>query len=137
MTGIEFFLLLLLAIAVITDTLSSRIPNGLILIGLAAGIWTTNHLSKSISIFIFSILIFFPLFLFGALGAGDIKCLAMMSFYLLPEQLLMTMFYTFLLATLLSIFKMLKNRTFSKKIKIQLALPMFFGVLISVGGTYL
>ena len=137
MTGIVFILLLLLAIAVITDTSDSRIPNSLILIGLAAGIWTTNHLSKSISICIFSILIFFPLFLVGALGAGDIKCLAMMSFYLLPEQLLMAMFYTFLLAALLSIFKMLKIGSFSKKLKIQLALPMFFGVLISVGGTYL
>lgn len=137
MTGIEFFLLLLLAIAVITDTLSSRIPNILILIGLAAGIWTTNHLSRSISICIFSILIFFPLFLVGALGAGDIKCLAMMSFYLLPEQLLMTTFYTFLLAAIFSIFKMIKIHIFSKKLKVQLALPMFLGVLISVGGTYL
>jgi len=61
----------------------------------------------------------------------------MMSFYLLPEQLLMAMFYTFLLAALLSILKMLKIGSFSKKLKIQLALPMFLGVLISVGGTYL
>lgn len=137
MTGIEIFLLLLLAIAVITDTFSSRIPNGLILIGLAAGIWTTSHLSRSISICIFSILIFFPLFLVGALGAGDIKCLAMMSFYLLPEQLLMTTFYTFLLAAFFSIHAIFKKRIFSRKCKIQLALPMFLGVLISVGGTYL
>ena len=137
MTDIVFILLLLLAIAVITDTSGSRIPNSLILIGLAAGIWTTNHLSKSISICIFSILIFSPLFLVGALGAGDIKCLAMMSFYLLPEQLLMTTFYTFLLAALFSIYALFKKRIFSRKCKIQLALPMFFGVLISVGGTYL
>lgn len=137
MTGIDVFLLLLLAIAVITDMQSSRIPNGLVLTGLAVGIWTTNYLSRSISICIFSILIFFPLFLIGALGAGDIKCMAMMSFYLSPQQLLMAIFYAFLTAAVFSIYKMLRSRLIQRKNKIQLALPIFLGVLISVGGTYL
>ena len=137
MAGIEVFLLLLLATAAITDMRSCRIPNILILAGLAVGIWTTNHFNRSISICIFSILIFFPLFLIGALGAGDIKCLAIMSFYLLPERLLMAWFYTFLLAAVWGICKMLKNRRVLHNYKIQLALPMFLGTLISVGGTHL
>ena len=138
MTAIEAFLILLLAIAVITDLRSDKIPNLLILTGMAVGMVTTNHLLESISNFVFIILIFFPLFRIGALGAGDIKCIAMMSFYLTGGQLLWALFCSFLVAAAYSIWKILCYRSLEvRKSKIHLAVPLLLGTLISVGGTYL
>lgn len=136
MAYIEVFLFLLLAVAVITDLRSDKIPNWLILIGSIVGIWMTDHFFKSISVFIFIILIFFPLFRIGALGAGDVKSIAMISFYLTLAQLLEAVFYAFLLASAFSVCKILYYRSFQQR-KIHLALPIFLGVLISIGGSYL
>jgi len=135
---IVVLLFLLLAVAVITDLCSNKIPNPLIIAGVIIGIITTNHLFESIFVFIFCILIFFPAFKIGALGAGDIKCIAMMSFYLTRHELLWALFYTFLTAAIYSICKILYYRSFQiRKSKIRLAFFLFIGTLISVGGTYL
>ena len=138
MRDIVILLFLLLALAVITDLRSNRIPNWLIVIGLVMGIVTTNHFVESISVFIFIILIFFPAFKIGALGAGDIKCIAVMSFYLTPQQMLWTLFYAFLTAAGYAVCKILYYRSLQvRKSKIRLALFLFVGTFISVGGTYL
>jgi len=135
---IVILLFLLLAAAVVTDLRSNRIPNWLIIMGLIMGIATTNHFIESISVFIFIILIFFPAFTIGALGAGDIKCIAMMSFYLTRQEMLWALFYTFLTAAGYSVCKILYYRSFQvRKRKVRLAVFLFAGTLISVGGTYL
>ena len=131
-------MLLLLAVAVVTDLRSNKIPNLLILTGLVLGIIITNHFIESISVFLFIILIFFPLFKIGALGAGDIKCIAMMSFYMTRQELLMAMFYAFLSAAGFGICKIIYYRSLEvRKSKVRLAFFLFTGTLISVGGTYL
>lgn len=138
MTNIVILLFLLLSVAVITDHRSDKIPNLLIIVGMVIGIVTTNHFFESISSFLFIILIFFPLFCIGALGAGDIKCIAMISFYLTQQQLLWAVFYTFLLASVFSVCKIIFYRSFEvRKSKVHLAVPILLGTLISVGGTYL
>lgn len=138
MTYIVSLLLLLLAVAVITDLRSNKIPNLLIVIGLVIGIVTTNHFFSSISIFVLSILIFFPAYKIGALGAGDIKCIAMMSFYLTQQELLWTLFYSFLTAAGYAVCKMAYYRSYQmRENKIRLAFFLFLGTLISVGGAYL
>lgn len=138
MTVINVFLFLLLAVAVYTDLQSDKIPNWLILSGLGVGIWTTDRFYKNSFIFISIILIFFPIFQMGALGAGDIKCLAMLSFYLTVSQMLSMLFFTFLIGTIWGMGKSIFYRTnLQKKKKIHLAVPIFLGTLISVGGTYL
>lgn len=138
MTDIVIFLFLLLAVAVVTDLRSNKIPNLLIITGLVLGIITSNHIIESISVSLFIFLIFFPAFKIGALGAGDIKCIAMMSFYLTRHELLWALFYTFLTAAIYSICKILYYRSFQiRKSKIRLAFFLFIGTLISVGGTYL
>lgn len=138
MTDIVILLFLLLTAAVITDLRSNKIPNLLIVFGMIIGIVTTNHLFESISVFVFCILIFFPAFKIRALGAGDIKCIAMMSFYLSRQELLWTLFYSFLIAAVYSIGKILYYRSFQvRKRKVRLAFFLFVGALISVGGTYL
>ena len=138
MKDIVVLLFLLLAVAVITDLCSNKIPNPLIIAGMIIGVITTNHLFESIFVFIFCILIFFPAFKIGALGAGDIKCIAMMSFYLSQQELLWTLFYSFLVAALYSVCKITYYRSFQvRKSKVRLAFFLFIGTLISMGGTYL
>ena len=138
MKDIVVLLFLLLAVAVVMDLRSSKIPNLLIITGLVLGLITTNHIIESISVSLFIILIFFPAFKIGALGAGDIKCIAMMSFYLTRYELLWAMFYAFLTAAVYSICKIVYYRSFQiRKSKVRLAFFLFMGTLISVGGTYL
>ena len=138
MTAIDVFLFLLLAAAVITDLRSDKIPNWLIIIGLVVGIRRTDLFIKNIFICIFIILIFFPVFRVGALGAGDIKCFAMLSFYLTFSQLIAAVFFTFIFAAIFSICRIIHDHSFlSGKKKVHLALPIFLGVFISFGGTYL
>ena len=138
MRDIVILLFFLLAVAVITDLKSNKIPNLLIVIGLVIGIVTTDHFIESISVFVFIILIFFPAFKIGALGAGDIKCIAMMSFYLTQQEMLWTLFYTFLTAAGFSVCKIIYYRSFQiRKSKVRLAFFLFIGTLMSVGGTYL
>ena len=120
------------------DLRSNKIPNLLIVFGMIIGIVTTNHLFESISVFVFCILIFFPAFKIGALGAGDIKCIAMMSFYLTRQELLWALFYAFLSAVGYSACKIIYYRTLQiRKTKVRLAFFLLVGALISVGGTYL
>ncbi len=138
MKDIVVLLFLLLAVAVITDLLSNKIPNLLIMAGIVIGVLTTHHLIESISVFIFCILIFFPVFTIGALGAGDIKCIAMMSFYLTRQEWLWALFYSFLAAAVYSVCKIGYYRSFQvRRSKVRLAFFLLVGALISVGGTYL
>jgi len=136
--NIAIVLLLLLAVAVVTDLKSNKIPNLLTVSGMVLGLITTNHFIESISLFLFIILIFFPAFTIGALGAGDIKCIAMMSFYLTRQELLLTLFYAFLAAAGYGVCKMVYYKSLdSRKSRIRLAFFLLVGTLISVGGTYL
>lgn len=138
MTKITVFLLLLLAVAVITDSRYGKIPNWLIVIGLLVGIWVAEERLEKIAVAVLIILIFYPLFTIGALGAGDIKCIAMISLYLKTEQILATLFFIFLTAAIFSVGKIFYHHSLEQiKSKIHLALPILVGVLISIGGTYL
>ncbi len=137
------FLVFLLVIAVFTDWKQGKIPNWLILTGVVAGIIITKELYQSILQAFFVIIAFFPFFLLKALGAGDIKCIAMSALYLTSEQLLQTVLYTFLIAAVMSVFKVFWFWFISKEtgslrcLTIHLAFPVFLGVLISTGGDLL
>lgn len=131
-------MLLLLAVAAVTDLRSNKIPNLLIVTGLVLGLISTDHFFESISVFIFIILVFFPAYKIGALGAGDIKCIAIMSFYLTQKELLMALFYAFLVAAGFGVCKIIYYKSLEvRKSKIRLAFFLFLGTLISMGGTYL
>lgn len=121
-----------------TDIQTGKIPNWLILSGLAVGIWTTDYFFQDILLVLFTILIFLPFFLLGTIGAGDIKAIAVLCFYLTAEQLAVAVFYAFLLGAVYGIYKSLRTRfVFQGMNKIPLAPFICLGVLISIGGTYL
>ena len=122
----------------ITDIQTGKIPNWLILSGLLVGIWTTDYFFQDILLSLLIILISFPLFLCGTIGAGDIKAIAVLCFYLTAEQLAVAVFYGFLLGAVYGICKMLRTRSFFQGMNtIPLAPFICLGVLISIGGTYL
>lgn len=137
------FLVFLLVISVFTDWKKGKIPNWLILTGCIAGIIMTKEVYQSIWQALFVIIVFFPFFLLKALGAGDIKCIAMSALYLSSEQLLQTILFTFLIAAVMSVLKVLWFRFFKKEtgslrcLTIHLAFPILLGVLISTGGDLL
>ena len=137
------FLVFLLVIAVFTDWKEGKIPNWLILTGFVAGIIINKEPYHSILQALFVLVVFFPFFLLKALGAGDIKCIAMAALYLSSEQLLQTILFTFLIAAVMSVFKVLWFRFLKKEtgslrcLTIHLAFPILLGVLISTGGDLL
>ena len=137
------FLLILLLAAVFTDWKMEKIPNLLILTGSIAGIVLGQPPGKRILQALFVIVFFFPFYWLRALGAGDIKCIAMTTLYLTADQLLSTVLYTFLTAAVVSVLKMIRMKFQKKEIKslrcltIHLAFPIFTGVLISTGGDLL
>ena len=137
------FLVFLLVISVFTDWKKGKIPNWLILTGCIAGIIMTKEVYQSICQALFVIIVFFPFFLLKALGAGDIKCIAMSALYLSSEQLLQTILFTFLIAAVMSVLKVLGLCFFKKEtgslrcLTIHLAFPILLGVLISTGGDLL
>lgn len=148
---------------------SDKIPNWLIVVGIFVGTMTTNDFLGSILSFFVVCLCFFPFFAIGALGAGDIKCIAMTGFYLHADQLVKAIFYIFTIAAVFSLLKIISNKFLQEKIAhffsylwrsfrsrtffpyetefsdnetinnhtIHLALPIFLGVFLSVGGTFL
>ena len=136
-------LVLLLLIAVFTDWKNGKIPNLLIVTGSIAGILLTKDPYDNILQAVSVIILFFPFYLLRALGAGDIKCIAMTALYLQPDQFQSSILYTFLVAAAISLIKILYIKFRSKEkislhsITIRFALPIFTGVLLSIGGIYL
>lgn len=137
------FLAILLLAAVFTDWKSGKIPNLLISAGSIAGIFTVEDPRSHIVQALFIIIGFFPFYLMRALGAGDIKCIAMTALYLTPEQLLYSILYAFLMALIISFIRILcmkfrSQEKFSlRSITVHLAFPIFTGVLLSIGGNHL
>lgn len=137
------FLVILLLAAVFTDSKYGKIPNLLTLTGSITGIFMTKHLSDSILQALFVIIVFFPFYIIKSLGAGDIKCIAMASLYLTPEQFLNAVLYTFLIAAAISLIKIIQVRSQNtdtislRNITIHLAFPIFMGVFLSIGGDLL
>lgn len=144
---------------------SGKIPNRLILIGMIAGILTTETLWECIIQNIIVLVILFPFFSISAIGAGDIKCICMAGFFLNSRQFFNSIVYCFIIAAVFSLCKIVWDHSLRKRMKhffsylrhcflcqkffpyeteyfnqkhtIHLAVPIFLGVLLSVGGTYL
>lgn len=103
-------------VAVYMDLRSYKIPNLCILIGIISGSimtfvsYSVVELLEAYLAMGILFIVFYPFYLLGGLGAGDIKLLMMTACFLQKEQLITYLLLTFALAAVLSVMKMLLFR---------------------------
>lgn len=114
------------------DYKSGKIPNFLIALMMAAGVgwrfWqggVTEVLSYVGETFL-TICLLYPLFKIGTVGAGDVKLLGVTAGYLPFKKILIFLFFSLLIAAVISLVKMLKRGNFTERMK------YFFGYLKDV-----
>lgn len=99
-------------VAVFADWRSYRIPNPCILAGAAAGLIMTGMsysaagVLESLADMLIIFIAFYPFYLLGGIGAGDVKLFMMTGCYIRGEMLLHYMIVTMLAAAALSVMKM-------------------------------
>lgn len=164
-------LCIFLALACWYDYRKSRIPNLLLLLMLVAG-WVSAIFNGGMgAVLVFSVrsisvmLLLYPIFKIGALGAGDVKLYGVCAGYLSPGKFLYFLFFSLLIAAVFSLIKMLKERNAAERIAylceymtevvlsgnirmyiedekerrasgICLAGPIFCSILLCLGGVY-
>lgn len=76
-------MLLLLLLSALADLKTDRIPNGFILLGMitgiAGGVLSGRGLSDILASMLSAFLLMYPLYMIGALGAGDVKLFVMIG----------------------------------------------------------
>jgi prepilin peptidase CpaA len=98
-----------LALAVWTDLKSRRIPNALVAMGLCLALasvpmgWGSVSLSQCLLGALTGLVLFLPLYLFGAVGAGDAKLMAAVGAFVGPYAVLWAAVYTALFGGVMSI----------------------------------
>lgn len=116
---IEFSLatvLLLLAIAVVCDVKSHRIPNWLVfsgaLVGLAYHALSSYGIGAMASVqgLAVGLAAFMPLYLIRAMGAGDVKLMAMVGAYLGPASAFGAVLTVFIAGGILALAAAIRNR---------------------------
>ena len=160
-----------LAVAGIFDHLFHKIPNVLALImfiALMAYVLMTSGPSGLPSVFFRMAVtgaVFYPLFVIGAFGAGDVKLLALCSGFLPGTRTMMFIFISMVIASIYGLIGLLIRKEIGRRIRrlelyignllktgkpemyhcsreaavksgVALAGPMFLSALIGIGGLY-
>ena len=161
----------LLSVVCLTDYRNARIPNGMIIIiflyGLGYRYWDagggglTEYLINSI----FVLLLLYPLFKIGALGAGDVKLFSVTAGCLSMQGVPCFMVVSLLISAMISLIKICKDRCGRERMRylfsymanvcrtgqwklymdnskvpgkagVRLAGPVFLSILLHAGGAY-
>ena len=100
------------SVAIFMDWRYYRIPNLCIAVGMTAGLIMT-YMSYSVQgilevagTVIFTFMAFYPFYLLGGIGAGDVKLFMMICCYIRGDRLICYMLVTMLLAGAISVAKM-------------------------------
>lgn len=116
-------LLVLLLGAVVTDLSTTRIPNAFILSGLIIGVFyrvlclgERNYPVILLGIII-PVLLFFPLFLIRAMGAGDIKLLAVTGAFFTIGENLKCIVLAIMIGGIFALIKVLFYRNLMERLK--------------------
>lgn len=102
------------ALAVITDIRERRIPNVLIGIGLVLGVIVqliSGNLWNGFLAMLLVFVLFFPFYILGGFGAGDVKLLMVIGLLTSPQLIFTIIFWMAIAGGILSIFAIL----FTKK----------------------
>ena len=81
-----------------------------------------------------TVLLLWPFYAMGGLGAGDIKLLAVIAVFLSPDALLRVVTVSFLLGALMGLPLLLQGK--SLKTHIHFAAPVGVGVILHLGGFF-
>lgn len=127
MRCIIFILLIVLAVAAVTDLFFDKVYNEWILLsvmtGLSCAVWqggVKGLLWAGIAMTV-PVIILYPLFMIGGLGAGDIKLLAAAGCFLTVRGILTCLALSFLIGAAISLLKMLAERNFLQRMKYLLS----------------
>ena len=104
----------------LADLRTDRIPNGFIFLGAVIGIlggWLC-HVNPLQSVFsmLLAFLLMYPLFMIGALGAGDVKVLMMIGSFMGTGELLTVVVSTFVIGSVFSLIKLLMEHNGRERI---------------------
>ena len=116
-------LLLILFLAVIWDFSKDKIPNSLIIVGLIAGVINLIFYRDLVTFLIhipgilFPIILLFPLYKIGTLGAGDIKLFTLLGFYFPLMETLYFIFVAFFIGAIISIFVLICRKNLKERIE--------------------
>lgn len=139
-----FLLYGILAAALVVDFRHFRIPNGLILVGIVAGI---SYTVRSDGLWYLALLdglilllILYPFYMIGAFGGGDVKLLAVVGIFLGLEMGVNVVVLSLMAGAVCSVLKILyelfrKKWLSFKHLYIHFSLPIFIGtILVHFGG---
>ena len=113
--GILVILVLLSFLAAVLDFYKGKIPNILILAGCCYGLIRMIYYQdvlKSIPGIVVPVIILFPLYKIGVIGAGDIKLFAMTGFYFTFMETMFCVFSSFVLGAIFSIISFVRYANF-------------------------
>lgn len=128
-----FVLICLLIVAVVCDLHTDRIPNKLIVTGGIAGLALRFFSDKYVGVllwigdFLCVMLIFFTLYRFSMMGAGDIKLFAVAAGLMGAKQSLAIIVIAFIIAGVISVILMIYRHNFVHRIRFFLNYLQTFG----------
>ena len=113
-----FLLLLLLFVATVWDIRWGKVPNILIAIGFVIGVIRITALEGCQGILlhipsvVVPVILLFPLYCIGVLGAGDIKLFSMMGCFCNLKGMFFYVCFSFLIGAVISLFLLLWQKNF-------------------------
>ena len=121
-----------------------KIPNLLVVIILIGGFGVKLYhrdfrgLGAVACVVAVTILLLYPFFRWGALGAGDVKLLGVCAGYLSCDKVLYFIFFSLLIAAVISIVYLMIKRDVKeyRKTRMPLAGPVLGSILLCMGGVY-
>lgn len=128
----QYFLVLLLIVAVLMDFKYDRIFNGWIIFGILIGLsfrFRENGVYGVCGagiLMLLSFCIFYPIYKIGGIGAGDVKLFIMVGSFVSADFLLHVFLVSFLFGAMFSIGKMISEENFWER------LQYFFSYLTDV-----
>lgn len=104
-------LLCIMCVIAIVDLFQYKIPNWCIILGITFWIvekvfhFSGDSMVEGIAQMLICFIAFWPFYLLRGIGAGDVKLFMMMSLYFKKQELIMILFFTFLVAAAASFVK--------------------------------
>ncbi len=114
LTFCQSVLLFLLLLSALADLKTDRIPNGFILlgmvIGMAGGVTSDRGLSDILASMLLAFLLMYPLYMIGALGAGDVKLFVMIGSFQTVEDFFSILAGAFVIGAGFSLIKLVVEK---------------------------